>query len=110
GVGCTTCHGPVGDMPITWRANTLYMGWCLDCHRHPGLYLRPREHVFDALYTPPPNQLELGQRLLKEYKIKPVADITSCYTCHRKCIRARAAEEEDERQQRTTVTGECFRE
>jgi hypothetical protein len=83
GVGCTTCHGPVGDMPITWRANTLYMGWCLDCHRHPELYLRPRARVFDALYTPPPNQVELGRKLIKEYKVKAVAEITSCYTCHR---------------------------
>src|SRR6266852_3242441 len=23
GIGCTTCHGPIGDMPLTWRANTL---------------------------------------------------------------------------------------
>jgi len=83
GVGCTTCHGPVGDMPITWRANTLYMGWCLDCHRHPEFYIRPRERVFEALYTPPPNQLELGRRLVKEYKVKSAAEITSCYTCHR---------------------------
>ena len=29
GVGCTTCHGPVGEMNITWRENTLYMRWCL---------------------------------------------------------------------------------
>jgi hypothetical protein len=30
GVGCTECHGPVGEMPLTWKATTLYMGWCLD--------------------------------------------------------------------------------
>src|SRR6202042_1423273 len=24
-VACVTCHGPVGDMPLTWRANTLQM-------------------------------------------------------------------------------------
>jgi len=23
GVGCTTCHGPVGEMNITWRGQTL---------------------------------------------------------------------------------------
>src|SRR5258708_94296 len=32
GVGCTTCHGPVGEMNITWRGQTLYMRWCLECH------------------------------------------------------------------------------
>src|ERR1700723_3958141 len=35
GVGCTTCHGQVAEMPLTWKANTLYMSWCLDCHRAP---------------------------------------------------------------------------
>jgi cytochrome c7-like protein/class III cytochrome C family protein len=83
GVGCTTCHGPVGEMSITWRANTLYMGWCLDCHRHPERYVRPRERLFDALYQPPPNQAELGHKLVREYKVKPVQQITACYTCHR---------------------------
>jgi hypothetical protein len=83
GVGCTTCHGPVGEMSITWRANTLYMGWCLDCHRHPERYVRPREHLFDALYQPPSNQAELGPKLMTEYKVKPVQQITACYTCHR---------------------------
>ena len=27
GVGCTECHGPIGDMPLTRKATTLYMGW-----------------------------------------------------------------------------------
>jgi hypothetical protein len=30
GIGCTTCHGPIGQMPLTYRANTLYMRWCID--------------------------------------------------------------------------------
>ena len=25
GVGCTECHGPIGDMALTWKATTLYM-------------------------------------------------------------------------------------
>ncbi len=36
GVGCTTCHGPIGEMNITWRENSLYMRWCLECHNAPG--------------------------------------------------------------------------
>jgi hypothetical protein len=83
GIGCTTCHGPIGEMPITWRAQTLYMRWCIDCHKHPERYVRRREDVFKALYTPPPNQLELGRELVKEYKIKTSQEITDCYTCHR---------------------------
>ena len=42
GVGCTTCHGPVAEMNITWREKSLYMRWCLECHNAPEKYLRPQ--------------------------------------------------------------------
>jgi hypothetical protein len=80
GVGCVTCHGPVGDMPLTWRANTLQMGWCLDCHRNPEKFVRPKENVFDIHYKVPANQESLGLKLMKEYKIQ---SLTNCTTCHR---------------------------
>ena len=83
GVGCTTCHGPVGDMPLTWRANTLYMRWCIDCHKHPERSVRRREDVFKADYKPPQDQLALGRKLVKAYKIKDARQLTDCYTCHR---------------------------
>ncbi len=83
GVGCTTCHGPIGEMPLTWRAETLYMRWCLDCHRHPEKFVRRREDVFKADYVPPPDQEVLGRKLVREYKIKDVRQLTDCYTCHR---------------------------
>ncbi|MGD0126816.1 MAG: cytochrome c3 family protein [Terriglobia bacterium] len=83
GVGCTTCHGPIGEMPLTWRANTLYMRWCIDCHKHPERFVRRREDVFKADYQPPQDQLALGRRLVKEYKIKDATQLTDCYTCHR---------------------------
>ena len=80
GVGCTTCHGPVAEMNITWRAETLYMRWCLDCHTAPEKYLRPRSEVFNAYYQPPSDQLALGEKLMKEYKVQK---LTACTTCHR---------------------------
>jgi hypothetical protein len=83
GVGCTTCHGPIGEMPITWRANTLYMRWCLNCHRQPELYVRDRKDIFKADYQPPTDQLALGTRLVQEYKIKDKKQLTDCVTCHR---------------------------
>jgi hypothetical protein len=83
GVGCTTCHGPIGEMPLTWKANTLYMRWCVDCHKHPERYVRRREDVFNADYKPPKDQLALGRRLVKDYKIKDARQLTDCYTCHR---------------------------
>jgi len=80
GVGCTTCHGPVGEMNITWRGQTLYMRWCLECHNAPERFLRPRSEVFDAFYQAPSNQLTLGRELMKEYKVQK---LTNCTTCHR---------------------------
>src|SRR5437660_11907957 len=32
GVGCSTCHGRVDEMPLMFQANTLLMQWCLDYH------------------------------------------------------------------------------
>ena len=80
GVGCATCHGRVDKMPLMWRENTLYMDWCLDCHRAPERYVRPREYVFSMDYKPPANQTALGEKLVKEYRIQK---LTSCSTCHR---------------------------
>src|SRR5213080_3829875 len=40
GVGCSTCHGHVDDMPLVFQADTLLMQWCLDCHRNPEAVLR----------------------------------------------------------------------
>lgn len=80
GVGCTTCHGQVDRMPLMWQASSLQMQWCLDCHRNPERYVRPREAVFRVDYEPPSDQLELGKRLVAEYQIQK---LTSCSTCHR---------------------------
>jgi hypothetical protein len=80
GIGCATCHGRVDLMPQTWQVQTLEMQWCLDCHRNPERYVRPRDKVFSMTYTPPADQLALGRRLVTEYKIQK---LTSCSTCHR---------------------------
>ena len=80
GIGCSTCHGQVDQMPLTWKAESLQMSWCLECHRNPEQYIRPREEVFNMDWRPPPNQEELGLRLVHEYAIQSK---TSCSTCHR---------------------------
>jgi hypothetical protein len=80
GFGCSTCHGQVDQMPLMRRENTLFMEWCLDCHRQPEKYVRPVEEVFDMGWQPPAEQLELGRRLVQEYDI---ASLTTCNTCHR---------------------------
>jgi hypothetical protein len=83
GVGCTECHGRVDKMPLTWQAQPLTMEWCLNCHRHPERYVRPRDQVFEMDYAPPPDQISLGTRLVHDYHVKSVRDLTSCSTCHR---------------------------
>lgn len=80
GVGCTTCHGPVDRMPLMWQEQSLQMSWCLDCHRNPERYVRPRDAVFRVDYVAPPDQIELGTHLMAEYHIQK---LTSCSTCHR---------------------------
>lgn len=82
GIGCSTCHGQVDDMPLMWRDATLLMAWCLECHRAPEKFVRPRSEVFNMSWKPGPNQEEVGRALVSEHKIKN--DILSdCSTCHR---------------------------
>jgi hypothetical protein len=83
GVGCTTCHGPIGEMPLTWRANTLYMRWCIDCHKHPERLRPAARGCFQGRLQATQDQLALGRQLVKEYKIKDARQLTDCYTCHR---------------------------
>ena len=80
GVGCTTCHGQVDRMPLMWQENTLQMEWCINCHRNPEEFVRPKAAVFSVDYQPPADQAELGKRLVAEYQIQK---LTSCSTCHR---------------------------
>ena len=80
GVGCSTCHGRVDRMPLMRQEESLQMGWCLDCHKNPAKYVRPRELVTQMDYVPPANQMEVGERLVKAYQIQ---SLTSCSTCHR---------------------------
>ena len=80
GVGCTTCHGPIDKMAFVWQESSLLMEWCLDCHKQPEKYLRPKSEVFSVAYRPPADQLTLGRRLKAEYQVEGQ---TTCSTCHR---------------------------
>ena len=48
GVGCESCHGGIETMPLTYKAKTLTMEFCLDCHRNPGPNLRPKSAIYDT--------------------------------------------------------------
>ena len=83
GVGCETCHGPVNEMPLMYQEHSLQMLWCLDCHREPEKYVRPREEVFNFDWEPSQvgmTQKELGAKLVEEYEI---ASLEHCSVCHR---------------------------
>jgi hypothetical protein len=82
GIGCTTCHGRVQEMPLMRQAAPLTMGWCLNCHRDPKPYLRPRDEVFSVSWKPPKDQLEQAKKLLVEYHIK-TQHLDDCSRCHR---------------------------
>jgi formate-dependent nitrite reductase cytochrome c552 subunit len=81
GVGCVTCHGRVDRMPLTWRARPLSMQWCLDCHRAPQKYLRPRDKVFDMAWQAK-DQAALGMALVRRYRID-TRRLSDCSVCHR---------------------------
>ena len=101
GVGCVTCHGQVDQMPLMYKANSLLMRWCLECHRDPEKFIRPPEQVFNLAWHPDgdhtdaekasmqarfgvdgSNQLELGAKLVEFYGInKP--QLLNCSVCHR---------------------------
>jgi hypothetical protein len=97
GIGCTTCHGQVDQMPLMFQAANLQMRWCLGCHRSPQEFLRPRDQVFSMDYVlddatkqkystpshPVTDQDSLGQALIAAYHIPTDGRITNCYTCHR---------------------------
>ncbi len=82
GVGCSTCHGDVSEMPLMNRVVNLQMRWCIDCHRDPAKHLRPEEDIFDPSWVEPPDQLARGRELVGKYHVE-VEQLTNCSVCHR---------------------------
>lgn len=80
GIGCTTCHGKIDEMPLTMKAVSLKMEWCLACHREPERFVRPREEVFAVDWKPASLSREARADLVEAYDIQSK---TSCSTCHR---------------------------
>jgi hypothetical protein len=83
GVGCSTCHGSINQMPLVFQASPLLMEWCLGCHRNPEQALRPLDQVFNMDWKAPADQAEIGKRFAAERKIRTTEALTNCSTCHR---------------------------
>src|SRR5205814_998304 len=73
GVGCSTCHGRVDQMPITYEAASLQMEWCLECHRNPERFVRRKDKVFDMEWraeNKSKEDLQQGRTWVAEYRIQ----------------------------------------
>ena len=83
GVGCSTCHGQIDNMPAVFQENTLQMEWCIECHRNPESRIRPKSEIFNMQWQD--NDLDANERkqLKADYKIRSKELMTSCSTCHR---------------------------
>jgi hypothetical protein len=51
GVSCYSCHGQIAGMPVVYQAESLSMGWCLDCHRNPEENLVPPDQVTNLVWV-----------------------------------------------------------
>jgi hypothetical protein len=85
GIGCSTCHGEVDQMPITWKAQSLYMRWCLDCHEAPQKFIRPRTEIFKMDWEPPKDQAFRARELMSDYHTSTsrLEQLRDCSMCHR---------------------------
>jgi hypothetical protein len=81
GVGCSTCHGRVDEMAITWKATDMQMSWCLDCHRQPEHNLRALNEIYQMDWTPPKDP-HTGELRAQERDIQK-DHLTDCSACHR---------------------------
>ncbi len=82
GIGCSTCHGRIDRMPLTQKTQTLYMKWCLDCHRAPQKYIRPRDKIYDLAWQANTDSQE-AEQLIARYHVDVSGRLTNCSTCHR---------------------------
>lgn len=80
-IGCEACHGRIDQAVVVKQEQPLSMSWCLECHKAPENYLRPRGTATVMGYKPEGgDQLALGTKLKKENNINPPIN---CSGCHR---------------------------
>jgi hypothetical protein len=69
-------------MALDEQVAPLTMQWCLDCHRAPQQYLRPRDKIYDMAWQPAQNRRE-GEKLIDQYHVDTSGRLTNCSACHR---------------------------
>jgi len=80
GLGCSSCHGRVDEMPIMYQQNTLQMEWCLNCHRNPGKNIRPTSEIYNMAWTGPSSLKPVWCASADVKKGAPTAQSVSCTT------------------------------
>ena len=78
GLGCSSCHGRVDQMPLMYAENTLQMEWCLDCHRNPAKNLRPTSQIYNMAWEKPAEERPLWCAVTGGKEGQPTADAVSC--------------------------------
>jgi hypothetical protein len=80
GIGCSSCHGRVDQMPIMYAENTLQMEWCLNCHRNPSKNLRPTSEIYNMAWTGPSTDKPVWCGANGSKTGVPTAQTVSCTT------------------------------
>ena len=80
GISCVECHGRIDQMDEVYHAKPFTMSFCLECHRHPELKLRPLNKITDLGWQPPADQAVQGERIKKEWRVE---SLQTCSACHR---------------------------
>ena len=83
GVGCSTCHGQIDNMPAVYQENTLQMEWCIACHREPEKFIRPKSEIYNMKWMDGDLDETERKKLKVDHKIRSKELLTSCSTCHR---------------------------
>lgn len=80
GVGCSTCHGRIDQMPRVTQVESLTMGWCLQCHRNPGPSIRAAADLTRMTWQPNEKVPDGPVTLASGRVANPP---THCSGCHR---------------------------
>ena len=78
GLGCSSCHGRVDEMPIMYQQSTLQMEWCLNCHRNPAKNLRPVGEIYNMSWTGPSELKPVWCKAVARQDGVPTAQTVSC--------------------------------
>ena len=82
GISCVECHGRIDQMDEVYHAKPFSMAFCLECHRHPELKLRPEDKITDLAWQPKSeaDQKNFWNKAMQDWKVE---SLQTCSACHR---------------------------